>query len=112
VTQQGSRPGTVLNPQSEVKLTAKRGVPYACDPTGNSDPELTVLRISCAAALHLYHLVYRPAITKGTVSVEGFSCRYHKHTAIQGMGGGEVTCRARDRHGRPRVDDIFYTPPR
>jgi virginiamycin B lyase len=112
VTQEGSRPGTVLNPGSEVKLTAKRGVPYACDPTGNSDPDLTVLRISCAAALHLYHLVYRRAISRGTASAEGFSCRYHKNTAIQGMGGGEVTCRAQDRHGRPRVDDMFYAPPR
>jgi hypothetical protein len=112
VTQQGSRPSAVLNPGSEVELTAKRGVPYACDPTGDSDPDLTVLRISCAAALHLYHLVYRRAITRGASSAEGFSCRYHKNTAIQGMGGGEVTCRAHDRHGRPRVDDMFYAPPR
>ena len=87
-------------------------MPYACDPTENSDPDLTVLRISCAAALHLYHLVYRRAISRGTTSAEGFSCRYHKNTAIQGMGGGEVTCGAHDRHGRPRVDDMFYAPPR
>jgi streptogramin lyase len=112
VTGQASRPNTVLNPESQVNLTAKRGVPYACQPTGDRDPELTVLRVSCTAALRLYHLVYRRAITNGTASAEGFDCRYQKHTAIEGMGGGEVACRARDRHGRPRLDDIFYTPPR
>jgi hypothetical protein len=112
VTAQSRGGGTVLNPDSKVLLTVRRGIPYACDPGGDADPELTVLRISCRAALHLYRHVYTPAIRHGSVTAGGFSCRYLKGTAIQGMGGGEVACRGRDRRRRLRGADMFYALPR
>lgn len=112
VTAQQAHADTVLDPGSKVKLTIKRGVPYACDPTGNSNPDLTVLRVSCASARHLFHLVYDRATVKGTARAEGFRCRYDKHTAIPEMGGGKVDCRARDPRHRLRLVDMYWTPPR
>jgi hypothetical protein len=112
VTAQARAVSTVLNPGTGVRLSVRRGVPYACDPSGNSDPSLTVLRISCAAALRLFHVVYNDALKHGSTTADGFACHYRQGTAIQGMGGGEVACRARDARHRLRVDDMFYAPPR
>lgn len=112
VTAQRIRADTVLNPRSAVPITVRRGVPYPCDPTDASDPELTVLRIGCRSALRLFHLVYERAVHHGTARADGFRCRYLKGTAIPAMGGGEVRCRGRDRRGRPMVADMFYAPPR
>jgi hypothetical protein len=68
--------------------------------------------VTCASARHLFHVVYNRATAKGTALADGFMCRYDKRTAIPEMGGGEVDCRARNRHHALRLVEIFWTPPR
>ena len=95
-----------------MNLTVRRGVPYACDLSADSDPILKVLRVTCASARHLFHVVYNRATARGTARADGFSCRYEKGTAIPQMGGGEVDCRARNRRHALRLVEMFWTPPR
>jgi hypothetical protein len=112
VIAQQTRPDTVLAPGSPVKLTLRRGVAYVCDLTGDSDPLLKVLRVTCASARHLFHVAYNHATARGTARAEGFICRYDKRTTIPAMGGGEVDCHARNRRPALRLVQMFWTPPR
>lgn len=102
----------VLAPGSPVTLAVRHRVPYACDLTADSDPVIKVLRVSCAYARHLFHVAYNRATAHHAAGAGGFKCHFIKGTAIPAMGGGEVDCRAHNRHHALRLVQIFWAPPR